>query len=67
MLNGGFIQSKQVDKAVSFHDPLKWLNLKPLASDDVIIKDNFKTIPLFIYYAKLYMLQPFNKRSSLRN
>ena len=61
MLNGGFIQSKQVDKAVSF------LNLKPLASYDVIKIDNVKTIPLFIYYAKLYMLQPFNKRSSLRN
>ena len=55
MINGGFIQSKQVVKAVSFHDPLKWLKLKTLASDDVIKKDTVKTIPLFIYYAKLYM------------
>ena len=56
MLNGGYIQSKQVDKAVSFLDPLKWLKLKTLASDGVIKKDNVKTISLFIYYAKLYML-----------
>ena len=34
-----FIQSKQVDKAVPFHDPLKTLKLKTLASDCVIIKD----------------------------
>ena len=49
MLNGEFIQSKQVDYAVPFHDSFKWLKLETLASDDVIKKDNVKTIPLFIY------------------
>ena len=44
MLSGGFIQSKQVDKAVPFHDPLKMLKLKTLASDGVIKKDEVKTI-----------------------
>ena len=39
-----------------FHDPLKRLNLKTLASDRVIKTDNVKTIPLLIYYVKLYML-----------
>ena len=53
MLYGRFIQSKQVDQA----DPLKMLKLKILASDCVIIK-GVKTIPLLIYYAKLYMLHP---------
>ena len=37
MLYGRFIQSKQVDKV--FHDPLKTLKLKTLASDCVIKKD----------------------------
>ena len=34
----GFIQSKQVDEAVSFHDTLKMLKLKTNASDGVIKK-----------------------------
>ena len=33
MLYGRFIQSKQVDKVVPFHDPLNTLKLKTLASD----------------------------------
>ena len=36
MLNGEFIRTKQVDKAVPFHDPLKRLKLKTLASESVI-------------------------------
>ena len=42
--------AQQVDKAVQFHDPLKGLKLKTLASDGVIKKDNDKIIPLHIYY-----------------
>ena len=38
--------------AVPFHDPLKRLKLKTLASDGVIKKDNVKTIPLLIYNVK---------------
>ena len=38
MLYGRFIQSKQVDKVAPFHDPLKTLKLKTLASDCVIKK-----------------------------
>ena len=52
------ILSKQVDKAVLFHDQLKRLKLKTLASDDVIKKDNIKRISLLIYYVKLHMLHP---------
>ena len=33
MLCGRFIQSKQVDNVVPFHDPLKTLKLKTLASE----------------------------------
>ena len=51
------MQSKQVDKAVTFHDPLKALKLETFASDSVI-KKNVKTIPLLIYYVKLYNLHP---------
>ena len=65
MLYVRFIQSKQDDKTVPFHDPLKMLKLKTLASDCVITKD-ITTIPLLIYYVKLYVTS-FNKRSSLRN
>ena len=50
-----FIQSKQVDKAAPFHDPLKMLKLKTLASDCVITKD-VTTFSLLINYVKLYML-----------
>ena len=57
MLYGRFIQSKQVDKVAPFHDPLKTLKLKTLASDCVIKKD-VTTMPLLIYYDKLYMLHP---------
>ena len=57
MLYGRFIQSKQVDKGASFHDPLKTLKLKTLAPDCVIKKD-VTTMPLLIYYDELYMLHP---------
>ena len=46
MLYGRFIQSKQVDKAAPFHDPLKTLKLKTLA----VIKKGVTTMPLLIYY-----------------
>ena len=36
VLNGWFIQSKKVGKAVPFYDPLKMLKLKTLASGVVI-------------------------------
>ena len=57
MLYGRFIQSKQVDNVAPFHDPLKTLKLKTLASDFVIKKD-VTTMPLLICYDKLYMLHP---------
>ena len=57
MLYGRFIQSKQVDKVAPFHDPLKTLKLKTLASHCVIKKD-VTTTPLLIYYDELYMLHP---------
>ena len=57
MLYGRFIQSKQVDKVVPFHDPLKTLKLKTLASD-CVIKKYVATMPLHIYYDELYMLHP---------
>ena len=57
MLYGGFIQSKQVAKVAPFHDPLKTLKLKTLASGCVIKKD-VTTMPLLIYYDELYMLHP---------
>ena len=57
MLYGRFIQSKQVDKVAPFHDPLKTLILKTLASDCVIRKDD-TAMPLLIYYDELYMLHP---------
>ena len=57
MLCGRFIQSKHVDKVVPFHDPLKTLKLKTLAFDCVTKKD-VTTMPLLIYYDKLYMLHP---------
>ena len=55
MLYGRFIQSKQVDKVAPFHDPLKTLKLKTLASYCVIKKD-VTTMPLLIYYDELCML-----------
>ena len=54
MLCGRFIQSKQVDKVASFHDPLKTLKLKTLASDCVIKKD-VTTMSLLIYNDELYV------------
>ena len=57
MLYGRYIQSKQVDKVAPFHGPLKTLKLKTLASDCVIKKD-VRTMPLLVYYDKLYMLHP---------
>ena len=55
MVYGRFIQSKQVDKVAPFHDPLRTLKLKTLASDSVI-KMDVTTMPLLIYYDELYML-----------
>ena len=55
MLYGRSIESKQVDKVAPFHDPLKTLKLKTLASDSVIKKDA-TTMPFLIYYDELYML-----------
>ena len=60
MLYVRFTQSKQVFMVAPFHDPLKTLKLKTLASDCVIKKD-VMTMPLLIYYDELY------KRSYLRN
>ena len=57
MLYGRFIQIKQVDKVAPFHDPLKTLKLKTLASD-CVIKKYVTTMPLFLYYDELYMLHP---------
>ena len=57
MLYRRLIQSKQVDKVAPFHDPLKTLKLKTLASDYVIKKD-VMTMPLLIYYNELFMLHP---------
>ena len=56
-----FIQIKQVDKVAPFHDPLKKLKLKTLASDCVIKKD-VTTKPLRVTY-----VTSFNKHSYLRN
>ena len=56
MLYGRFIQSKQVDKVAPFHDPLKTLKLKMLASDCVIKLKDVTTMPLLIYYDEFYML-----------
>ena len=47
----------QVDKVAPFHDPLKTLKLKTLASD-CIIKEDVTTMPFLIYYDELYMLHP---------
>ena len=59
MLYGRIIQSKQVDKVAPFHDQLKTLKLKTLASDCVlIIKKDVTPMPLLIYYEELYMLHP---------
>ena len=57
MLYGRFIQSKQVDKVAPFHDQLKTVKLKTLAPD-CVIKKGVTTMPLIIYYDKLYMLNP---------
>ena len=57
MLNGRFIQSKQVDKVAPFHYPLETLKLKAFASECVIKKD-VTSMPLLIYYDELYMLHP---------
>ena len=56
MLYGRFIQSKQGVKVAPFHDPLKTLKLKILASHSVIKKD-VTTMPLLIH-DQLYMLHP---------
>ena len=51
-----FIQSELVDETVPFHDRLERLKLKALTSDGVIKKDKIQTIPLLIYYLKIYVL-----------
>ena len=66
MLYGRFIQSKQVDKVDPFHDPLKTLKLKTLASD-CVIKKGVTTMPLLIYYDEFKYVTSFKKRSYLRN
>ena len=48
---------KQVDQAAPFRGPLQTLKFKILVSD-CVIKKGVKTIPLLIYYDKLYMLHP---------
>ena len=63
MLYGKFIQSKQVDKVAPFHDPLKTLKVKTLASDSVIKKD-VTTMPLLIYYGELYMLHRCSSKTN---
>ena len=57
MLYGRFIHSKQVDKVAPFHDPLKTLKLKTLASD-CVIKKGVTTMHFLIYCDELYMLHP---------
>ena len=57
MLYGRFIQSKQVDKVATFHDPLKTLKLKTPAFD-CVIKKVVTAIPLLIYFDELYMFHP---------
>ena len=54
MLYGKFIQSKQVVKVAPFHDPLKTLKLKTLASD-CVIENDVTTMHLLSYYDELYM------------
>ena len=54
MLYRRFIQSKQVDKVAPFHDPLKTLKLKTLASDCVIKTD----VTTIFAHGELYMLHP---------
>ena len=57
MLYRRSIKSKQVDKVAPFHDPLKTLKLKTLASD-CVIKKHVMTMFLLIYHDELYMLRP---------
>ena len=65
MVNGWFIQSKQIDKTVPYHDPLKMQQLKTLASDGIIKRNHVKTIHLLIYYVKLHTLHPLISALSL--
>ena len=58
MLYGRFIQSKQVDKIAPFHDPLKTLNLKTLASDCVIKKDVRQSPHSFIMTSYICYVHP---------
>ena len=63
MFYGRFIQSKQVDKVAPFHDPLKTLKLKTLASDCVIKKVCHNNALAHLLSRVIYV----NKRSYLRN
>ena len=65
MLNDDFIQSKQVDKTVIFHEPLKRLKLKTFASDGVIKKDNFISFARLL--CQVTYITSLNMRSGLRN
>ena len=60
-----FIQSKQVDKAVPFHDTLKMLKLKTNASDGVIKKKRKNSLAHLLCQATL--ITSFDKRSDRRN
>ena len=57
MLYGRFKQSKQVDKVAPFHDPLKTLKLKTLASY-CVNKMDVATMSLLFYYDGLDLLHP---------
>ena len=50
---GEFIQSRLINKAVPFNDPLR-VKLKILPSDGVVKNINFNTMPLLIHYAMLH-------------
>ena len=65
MLNDDFIQSKQIDKTVIFHEPLKRLKLKTFASDAVIKKDN--VISFAHLLCQVTYITSLNMRSDLRN
>ena len=49
-----FIQSRLINKAVTFNDRLKRVKLKILPSDGVIKNINFNTMPLLIHYSILH-------------
>ena len=66
MLYGGIIQSKQVDKVAPFHDRLKTLKLKILASDCVIKTGCHVNALAHLSWRAVYVTT-FNMCSILRN